>query len=53
MGKKVIWQISWKEKRGGNLYIQEEEGILGVVLWVLLHGRKCLVAAIVKIEEYR
>ena len=46
----MIWQISWKEKQGGELYIHET-GILGVALWVMLHGRKCLVAAIVKIEE--
>lgn len=51
MGKKIIWQISWKEIRGGELYIQEANTPFGVALWVLRHLKGCLVAAIVKIEE--
>jgi len=46
-----VWQIGWKEKRGGELRILETDSIWRVLLWVAGNLNRCVIAVITRLQD--
>ena len=48
---KTVWQIGWKEERGGEMHLREEHSLLRTLFWTLRKLRKCAVVVVVRIKD--
>lgn len=46
-----MWQIGWKEKRGGELRIRETDSIWRVLLWVAGNLNRCVIVVITRLQD--
>ena len=45
------WVISYKHRRGGELYVVEVHSIAGMLWWLLRKAASCKVFVVSKVEE--
>ena len=48
---KTVWQIGWKEERGGDMQLAEMPNIFKTAFWTLRNLNRCVVLVVTRIEE--
>ena len=47
----TVWQIGWKEERGGEMRLTEMPSLRKTALWLLRNLKRCVVVVVTRIEE--
>lgn len=48
---KTVWQIGWKEERGGDIQLAEMPSLWKTALWLLRNLKRCVVLVVTRIDE--
>lgn len=47
----MIWQIGWKERRGGELRLKETGSIWAVMGWMIRNLHRCTIVVVTRMQD--